>query len=240
LTNLQDLGRAVAAAILGALLAAACAVAGYLFAPDLVMQMDTDPPPVVRGLYPVERGPDGVSYAWSKDVVTITLPGLDRQHQWQFRLRFKGAREDPNTLPYVQTMVDGAAMDMRQAQNEYQDVAVLLPTNDGQQRGARITIRSSNTFVPGPGDNRPLGIIIDEMRVVRLSNGVPFVPRPALAAAALGGAIFGAFFGLIGHVRQCGSTPERALTVALPSQSGLSGMQAFPSDVTLIPGRESH
>jgi hypothetical protein len=197
-TRVTDLARAVAAAILGALLGAACVVAGYLLAPDLVMKMDTDPPALVRGLYPVERGPDGVSYAWSRDLVTISLPGLDRQHQWQFRLRFRGAREDPRTLPYVQTLVDEVPVDMRQAANQFQDVAVMLPTSDGQQRGARITIRCSNTFVPGPGDNRQLGIIIDEMRIVRLSNGVPFVPRPALAAATLGGAIFGAFFGLIG------------------------------------------
>src|SRR5262249_22683340 len=139
-----------------------------------------------------------VSYAWSRDVVTLTLPGLDRQHPWEFRIRFRGARVDPSTLPYVQTLVDGVTVDMRQAANQFQDVAVELPTNDGQQRGARITIRCSNTFVPGPGDNRQLGIIIDEMRVARLSHGVPFVPRPTLAAATLGGAIFGAFFGLIG------------------------------------------
>jgi hypothetical protein len=185
-------------AILGGLLAAACAVVAYQLAPDLSMKMDTDPPTLVRGLYPVERGPDGVSYAWSRDVVTIALPGLDRQHPWQFRLRYRGGRENPSTLPFVQTSVDGVALDMRQAGNQFEDVVVALPVGDGSQRGARITIRCSNTFVPGPGDNRQLGIIIDEMRVMRLSNGFPFVPRPALAAAALGGAIFGAFFGLIG------------------------------------------
>lgn len=198
MTRLHDLARAVAAAILGALLGAACVVASYLLAPDLVMQMDTDPPALVRGLYPVERGPDGVSYAWSRDLVTISLPGLDRQHQWQFRIRFRGGREDPRTLPFVQTLVDGDSVDMRQAGNQFQDVAIMLPTTDSHERGARITIRCSNTFIPGPTDNRPLGIIIDEMRVVRLSTGVPFVPRPAVAAATLGGAIFGAFFGLIG------------------------------------------
>jgi hypothetical protein len=197
-TRVQDLGRALAAAILGALLGAACAVAAYTLAPDLVMKMDTDPPAIVRGLYPVERGPDGVSYAWSRDAVTINLPGLDRQHPWELRLRFRGAREDPATLPWVQISVDGVTLDRRQAANHFQDVAVQLPTEDGPQRGARITIRCSNTFVPGPGDTRQLGIIIDEMRFVRLSRSVMFVPRPALAAATLGGAIFGAFFGLIG------------------------------------------
>jgi hypothetical protein len=197
-TRVQDLARALATAVLGGLLGAACAVAAYQLAPDLLMKMDTDPPSIVRGLYPVERGPDGVSYAWSKDVVTIALPGLDRQHPWQFRLRYRGGRENPSTLPFVQTSVDGVALDMRQAANQFQDVVVALPVGDGSQRGARITIRCSNTFVPGPGDTRQLGILIDEMRVMRLSDGFPFVPRPALAAAALGGAIFGAFFGLIG------------------------------------------
>jgi hypothetical protein len=197
-TRLFDLGRALAMAVLGALLGAACVVAAYTLAPDLVMKMDIDPPSIVHGLYPVERGPDGVSYAWSKDLVTINLPGLDRQHPWEFSLRFRGAREDPRTLPIVQISADGVTLDQRQAQNTFQDVAVKLPAGDGGQRGARITIRCSNTFIPGAYDPRPLGIIVDEMHVVRLSRGVPFVPRPALAAATLGGAIFGAFFGLIG------------------------------------------
>src|SRR5215510_5826623 len=103
MTRLHDLARALAAAILGALLGAACTVAAYTLAPDLTMKMDIDPPALVRGVYPVERGPDGVSYAWSRDVVTLTLPGLDRQHPWEFRIRFRGARVDPSTLPYVQT-----------------------------------------------------------------------------------------------------------------------------------------
>jgi hypothetical protein len=234
-TRLNDLARAVAAAILGALLAAACTVAGYLLAPDLVMPMDTDPPALVRGLYPVERGPDGVSYAWSRDLVTISLPGLDRQHQWQFRIRFRGGREDPGTLPFVQTLVDGESVDMRQAGNQFQDVAVMLPTSVGRERGARITIRCSNTFVPGPNDNRPLGIIIDEMRVVRLSTGVPFVPGPAVAAATLGGAIFGAFFGLIG-LTAGGAAIAVAVLVAGQSIALVHGAGPYtPTYTSLIP-----
>src|SRR5258706_12866165 len=62
-------------------------------------------------------------------------------------------------------------------------------------------------------------------------SDTPRVPTLSFGSTAL--------FGMIGHVRQCGSIPERALTVALPLQSGFSGMQAFPSLVTCIPGSDS-
>src|SRR5438067_11273002 len=62
-------------------------------------------------------------------------------------------------------------------------------------------------------------------------SDTPSVPTLSLGSIA--------FFGMIGHLRQCGSMPERALTVALPLQSGFSGMHHCPSDEIFIPGNDS-
>lgn len=198
MTRVLDVVRGLGTAILGALLAAACLVVAYALAPDLVISMDVDPPPVVTGLYPIERGPDGLTFAWSRDTMRLSLPGLDRQHPWQFGLRVSTPRPNPAAQPEINIDVDGVTLKTVRGSQAFQDVAVSLPTNTGEKRGVAITIRVSDTFVPGPGDPRALGMTIDELRLARPPSGVPLVPRQAIAGAAVGGAIFGALFGLIG------------------------------------------
>jgi hypothetical protein len=204
MTRLLDVMRALATATLGALLGAALLVIAYAWGPDLTVAMDIDPPPIVHGLYPVERAPDGLTFAWSKDQLRVMLPGLDRQHAWEFKLRFSTPRPvpppggTPSALPDVTFAVDGVALKTVRGTHGFQDVAVTLPTVTGEKRGAAITVQVSDTFVPGPGDTRQLGMMVDELRIVRPAQGVPIIPRQAIAAAAVGGAIFGGLFGLIG------------------------------------------
>ncbi len=132
------------------------------------------------------------------------LPGLDRQHAWEFKLRFSTPRPvppapgAPSTLPDVTFAVDGVALKTVRGTHTFQDVAITLPMVTGEKRGAAITVQVSDTFVPGPGDTRQLGMMVDELRIVRPAQGVPIIPRQAIAAAAVGGAIFGGLFGLIG------------------------------------------
>ena len=87
-----DVLRGMATATLGALLGAALLVIAYAWGPDLLVSLDIDPPPIVHGLYPVERAPDGLTFAWSRDQLRVMLPGLDRQHPWQFKIRFSTPR----------------------------------------------------------------------------------------------------------------------------------------------------
>jgi hypothetical protein len=204
MTRVLDVLRSIATAMLGALLGAALLVIAYAWGPDLTVAMDIDPPPIVHGLYPVERSPDGLTFAWSHDQIRVMLPGLDRQHAWEFKLRFGTPRPvppapgAPAALPNVTFAVDGVNLKTVRGTHAFQDVAITLPIVTGEKRGAAITVQVSDTFVPGPGDTRQLGMMVDELRIVRPAQGVPIIPRQAIAAAAVGGAIFGGLFGLIG------------------------------------------
>ena len=204
MTRVLDVLRGIATAVLGALLGAALLVIAYAWGPDLTVAMDIDPPPIVHGLFPVERAPDGLTFAWSHDQVRVMLPGLDRQHAWEFKLRFSTPRPvppapgAPATLPDVTFSVDGVPLKTVRGTHTFQDVSITLPMVTGEKRGAAITVQVSDTFVPGPGDTRKLGMMVDEFRIVRPAQGVPIIPRQAIAAAAVGGAIFGGLFGLIG------------------------------------------
>lgn len=199
-----DVLRALATAMLGALLGAALLVIAYAWGPDLTVSMDIDPPSIVHGLYPVERAPNGLTFAWTHDQFRVMLPGLDRQHAWEFKARLSTPRPvapAPNahaTLPDVTIAVDGVTLKTIPGSHTFQDVSITLPIVTGEKRGAAITVQSSDTFVPGPGDTRHLGMMVDELRIVRPAQGVPIIPRQAIAAAAVGGAIFGGLFGLIG------------------------------------------
>lgn len=190
-------GRLVLIATLGALAAAACLLGAYAWWPELVLSMDDDAA-LTRGLYPAERAPDGVTFAWSRDEVTVLLHDIDRHLPWTFDIRFRGSRANEAELPNVQVAVDGAVLAERRTSNEYQHLAVTLPVDQLHPRSARIVVRVSATFTPGPDDPRPLGIMVDEIRVRPDPGGIPIAPWRLVRAAAMAGAICGVMFGLIG------------------------------------------
>lgn len=160
--------------------------------------MDTPPPPIVRGLYPIEHDESRLTFAWTRDRLSVNLPGLDRRHPWIFVLRFKGGRGDTASLPDISVDIDGGTRATVRASNALQDLRVPLPTSPGRSRGARIVVNVSNTFVPGPADPRALGVVVDELRIEPPNEGVPVVPVRVLAVSTLAGAMFGAAFALIG------------------------------------------
>ena len=137
------------------------------------------------------------------------LPGLDRNHDWTFVARVKAGRGPGLPLPTMAVDVDGVTQHTVRIGNAWQDVQVSLPTRPGRARGARITLDVSPTFVPGPADPRPLGIVVDELRVDPPPSGIPIVPVPALFAATVAGALFGLSFALIGF------TADRAVLAVL-------------------------
>lgn len=197
MTRVLDLLRGLVTGVLGALLGAAGLLIFYAAGSGLVVSMDNDPPPIVSGLYPVERAPSGLTFAWSGESLRLGLAGLDRQHAWTFRARFSAPRPTPEP-PDVTIEIDGVTLARVRGTPEFQDVSVTLPTFTGERRGAQIIVRASNTFSPGATDPRTLGLMVDDLRIERPAHGVPIVPRHAIWSAGLGGAIFGALFGLIG------------------------------------------
>jgi hypothetical protein len=188
--------RAIVAAIAGALVGAAGFAAVYVSRPAFVATLDATPAPAVaRGLHPTEFEADGLSFAWTEGRVTLTFEGLDRSRPWTLILRGKAGRGPGLPLPAATIGVDGTALATAPIGPQWQDVRVVLPT-DARKRPTRITVDVTPTFVPGPGDSRTLGMIVDELRLV--PDGIPSPPGRAVTAAATAGAIVAAMIVLVG------------------------------------------
>ena len=84
----RSLVRGIAAAAISALMGAACLLLFYGLRPALEMDLEVSPPSQVTGLYLTERDTaTGLTFAWTADVLTIRLPGLDRTVPWHFEAR---------------------------------------------------------------------------------------------------------------------------------------------------------
>lgn len=188
-------GRAAAAAILAALLGAAWVALFYAWNPALVIELDRDLPRNVSGLYPVERdAASGLTFAWTGDETVVRLPGLDRGVAWTLALRMRGGRPADDN-PDVAVVVDGVTVSTHRATPEWSDVRVAIPARP-ERRGLTLGLRSSATFVPGAGDPRALGVMLDRLSLT--PDGIVMVPRPALVATAAASAAMGAGIALLG------------------------------------------
>jgi hypothetical protein len=193
---MNAIGRAAAAAILGALLGAACAAVFYAWHPAFVVEFDRDLPRNVGGVYGPERDPSSErTFAWTSDDAVVRLPGLDRRVEWTLAVRLRGGRAAPAPNPAVTFLADGVEIETRQTGTDFDDVTVTIPSRP-ERRGLTIGLRSSNAFVPGGDDPRRLGVMLD--RLALTPAGVALVPRPALDAAALSTAAMGAAIALLG------------------------------------------
>ena len=189
--------RAIAIAALGAIGGAACVAAAYVFRPAFTLEMDAELPRNVTGMYPPEYVPGGVSFAWTGRSARVSLQGLDRRVAWACIVRMRGGRSAPLTQPEVEVLVDGVAAARRLVTNEFADLDVAVPPS-AERRGLSLTIASSSSFVPGPGDPRELGVQIDRLECRPAEGAIALPPRRAYVAGMLAGGIFGAGFASIG------------------------------------------
>ena len=194
---IRGAGRAIAAAVLGALAGATWLALTYGAAATLNIEFDVSPPrEIVRGVYTTERDPGtGVTFAWSADTVTIALADLDRQVPWTIDVRGRGARAGGQPNPTLEFYVDGVLLQSHQTTVDYGDVRVDIPPRPAQS-GVVVEMRSSNTFVPGPADPRVLGVMLDRITLTPL--GVVLPPRASFRGVALASAAAGAALAVLG------------------------------------------
>lgn len=178
----RSIVRAVSAAAIGALTGAACLLLFYGLRPALEMDLEVSPPSQVTGLYLTERDrATGLTFAWTDEVLTIRLPGLDRQVPWRLEMRARAARPDPADNPELAIFVDGSHVVTVPTSTDFADIQVAIPARP-DRLSLTISARSSSTMVPGPHDPRTLGVMVDWIRLT--PQGVVIPPRRALAAAA--------------------------------------------------------
>jgi hypothetical protein len=189
------LARAVGCAIFGALAGAAAMILLSGLDSRFTLEMTQDRPGLLRGFYPGERDGD-LTFAWTAARAEMPLVGLDRNVSWTARIRVRGGRRDPATLPTLTVLADDVPVAARQTTNEFETFDATIPAKTGHVRGLTLALAVSNTFVPGAADGRALGVQIDRISVAPSTLGA-FPPRRTVAAAALGSAVFGAIFGLL-------------------------------------------
>jgi hypothetical protein len=194
---IRALGRASATATLSALLAAAWLAVWYAWHPTLTMDLNTDPPSLVSGIYPAERNNGApLTFAWTKQDVMIRLPGVDRRVEWTLHLRVRGARPVAAENPQLDVFADGLPVATRQLGAEFEDLAIIIPARPERRRGVVIALHSSRTFVPGPSDPRALGVMLDRLSLA--PSGAVLAPRAAIGGAAISAGAMGAAIALLG------------------------------------------
>src|SRR5262249_35038276 len=139
------LARALGCAIFGALAGAAAMILLSGLASRFTIEMTQDGPGLLQGFYPGER--DGnLTFAWTTERAQVPLQGLDRNVPWNVRIRLRGGRRDPHTLPTVTVLADGAPIAARLASNTFEDLAAVIPARSGHVRGVTLELSVSNTF----------------------------------------------------------------------------------------------
>jgi hypothetical protein len=190
------LATAVSAALIGAFVGALALSVVYGTGASIRFEMDRDLPPTVTGFYPPER--DGtLTFAWTRSSAEITLPGISRRVPWACSASIRGWRTAGIPLPELRFTADGLDVLRWQVRSALEDVRFDIPTRPDRS-GLVLRIDVSDTFRPGPADPRDLGVVFDYLVCAPAEGRVAHLPSPALAQAALGGALLGLGFGLAG------------------------------------------
>jgi len=231
---MSALGRAAAAALLAGLLGAVLAALFYAWHSTIDVEFDRDLPRNLTGVYPPERDrASGLTFAWTSGDAVLRLPGLDRRVPWILTVRVRGARANAAENPTLTIAVDGATLSAGQTTSEFSDVRVTVPARP-DRRGVVIDFGSSPTFVPGPADPRPLGVMLD--RLTLAPQGIVLVPQAGLRATSISAAAMGAAFAIVGVTAgsAVGGAVLIAAAVAAVTGRGFAPFSDFSSTVVRL------
>lgn len=127
----------------------------------------------------------GDQFSWTSGRARVTVPNLSRSIPYRLWIDVSAIRGPGVALPTVSMSADGGAATTIHTAPDPQRVSITLPPRGST--GLIVTIESSDTFVPGGGDSRVLGVVVHEVGLEPL--GAPFRPSlvvTTLAALAIG------------------------------------------------------
>jgi hypothetical protein len=228
----RGIGRACAAAVLAAFAGAIWLTLFYGMSPALRLDFNVTPPPsIMTGIYPAEReaGTEH-TFAWTGETLTVNLPDLDRHVDWSMNVRVRGARSGNAPNPELTFFVDGVLVLTHASKVDYEDVSVPIPPRPAQ-RGLTVSMRASPTFVPGPRDPRPLGVMLDSITFT--PEGIILPPRSAAAGAAVAAAAVGIAVALLGvtPATAVGAAVLMSAILAALIARGVGPYTGYPDDV---------
>lgn len=102
-------------------------------------------------------------FSWTSGRARVVIPNLNRALDYRLTFDINAFRLDDAPLPTVTIAVDSEVAATFQTMVEPQPVTVDVPRRS--DRGAIVTLEPSATFVPGPGDPRVLGVMVNEVRL---------------------------------------------------------------------------
>jgi hypothetical protein len=140
-----------------------------------------------RGFYGAEVDTTQArAFSWTSGHAELFVPAIDRSAAYRIAFRVAAGR-GPATAPppALAISIDGIVRQQAQTSNDAKTIVVETPV--GPQRTLWVALDFSNTFVPGPQDTRPLGVVIDQVTIEPLSGQFHAIPavswRVALATA---------------------------------------------------------
>jgi uncharacterized membrane protein len=165
--------RALTLAAAAALIFPGAALVGYRIQSTVQFDFAADPPPgVLTGFYPSERSPDGLTYAWTRKVFGLQLPGLDRRTPWALTVRWRAAGPAGREAT-VTVALDGVVRDRVPVPADFVERQFPIAPRDGAVTTG-VAFSVDPTFVPA-GDPRELGVLVNW---VRLEPTGPTGPAP--------------------------------------------------------------
>lgn len=154
----------------------------------------------------------GQQFSWTAARARLTIPNLDRSIPYRLSIETRAFRLDGAPPPTVTVSVDGQAAATLRTSTDAQSVSATIPARAAP--GALVTIDSSDTFVPGGGDARSLGVMVNDVRLEAVGGRF----RPSWAVSGLAGLAAAAFvFGFV----SCGLPRVMAAPLAASTVAGL-------------------
>jgi len=141
--------------------------------------------PYLRNFYDAERV-DSLSYRWSSDRSSISLPSIGGNAPALLQIRLNGSRPPGLPLPRVSIAANARELVSFTATDEFETYEFAVPRGTvGISGDLDVEIRSES-FVPnqvvGGGDLRQLGVLVDSISV-EFEGGPSAIVTPALLPA---------------------------------------------------------
>jgi MYXO-CTERM domain-containing protein len=137
---------------------------------------------VPSGFYHAEFDPASEHhFSWTEASAQLRFSRLDRSRPHRLTLTVGAARPSGVALPTVRMAIDGVVTTTTRSVGDRQTITVDLPARSGV--GATVTIDVPQTFVPGGGDTRTLGVAVDDVTLEALSGAVRPANRVLVQAA---------------------------------------------------------
>jgi hypothetical protein len=118
-----------------------------------------------RGFHrPEVETPGSRHFSWTSRHSEIRVANIDRARPYRLTLRIRAGR-GPATEPppHLMVSIDGAARLRTDTVNERREYRVDVPASGSSTLVAAIDV--SDTFVPGPGDRRELGVVVEQIGI---------------------------------------------------------------------------